>query len=188
MSTTANCPVNHDTEKHEIQFNYDHMDFKYVAPESTPSPLFFRYYDLSEKSKSSFPDVSKMMAAFLIISRRFKALLEEFDIGDTHIYPVTVHEYDRMTPRPEEHYVPNITAQRDGFVPEQSEDAEAGYLGRWRVASTDTRVAVRPDAGGGLDLWADWNVYKMFFLSDRLVRAAKAEEITGPSPKRCLVV
>ncbi len=130
-----------------------YMRGELVDPDRFPGPLAFQFHKLPEEKKR-LPDVSLIGGGYLLISKKLTDLLREFDIGRTQMFPVTVHEYDQVTPRPEEYFALNIAESKDGFVPEQTTGPCELIGDRWTMM--DWAVpAVNSPVADGLDLWVD---------------------------------
>lgn len=153
-----------------------------------PDPVYFQYPNISSKVKDNLPDIFRIMYGFVLISERMKAVLEEFDLGQTQIFPVTLYENDQVTPRPDRLFVLNVAERKDGFVPERCQDGEPDNIyGRWSL-SPWVRPAVRSHVAEGVDLWFNRDVKEFVFLTDRLAKALRRAQLRGVRLKECVVV
>ncbi len=125
--------------------------------------------------------------SYLFISEQAKSVIERFDIGKTQIFPVTIYEYDGVTPRPEKYFVLNIAEFKRGFVLTKTEGGAVLIENRWRL-NFYQQPAVRPSISEGGDLWLDPLVRHIPFLSDRLAKAMKKEKLSNLRLKLCKVV
>ena len=135
------------------------------------------------------PDVFFLTGGLLLLSERFKTLLQDFELGATQFLPVNVLERDRETPvTTGPFYLMNYTEFREIAVPEQIENArETGA--RWMVVDIKAKpVFVRPECLDGLDFALDPVVFNLAFFSDRLVKAIRAEKIRPLGFVKCVAV
>lgn len=135
------------------------------------------------------PDVFRITNGLLLVSERFKNLLQDFELGATQFFLVNVLERDRETPvTTGPFYLMNYTEFREIAVPEQIESArETGA--RWMVVDIKAKpVFVRPEHLDGLDFALDPVVFNLAFFSDRLVKAIRAEKIRPLGFVKCVAV
>lgn len=144
------------------------------------------------------PDAFMIRGGYILVSGRFKALLEQFDLGDIQFAPVTILKRNRKEAYEGAFFFINILEKKTAIVPEQS--GMLGYRGEidlgWRpfyetkaglhLGSGSVAVAVTPAALEGVDLWRDSQLqYGAVFFSDRLRQACKAEKIKTLTFKQC---
>jgi hypothetical protein len=128
-----------------------------------PDYVFFKYRDHKEDYKAKTPDLIMMEGGLLLISEKFRDLLNGFDMGTTLIHEVPLYENDQKTLRPGRWFILHITANKKTVIPELSENVEETVAGsgRWK----------------GADLWIDPQFRGRIFLSDRLQSALKPAHI-----------
>ncbi|MFS8175587.1 imm11 family protein [Vreelandella titanicae] len=129
-----------------------------------------------------------------VVSGRFAEVLRRFELGQTGLYPVKLFHHDRKTPFEGEYFVLAFGETKDTFVPEESSEASRAPFTKkdiWKpsLGRENDGLALSNESLQGVDLWMEKKMRKVFFLSDRLVEALKAEKLTKPlKPYRCRVV
>lgn len=154
-----------------------------LEPEERPHDLKAR--DASVKI-DRLEDVARIVDMYILVSRRIRAFLQDFEIGTTVTTPAPVTAYDGSATLEGWHLL-NIGAYAPLFVPEQSKDVMEGRR-FWATRFGDWEIAIRrPDSP--LDLWMDPNLSQKAFVSDRLKAAMQAERFTGLARfRRCRIV
>ena len=167
-----------------------HRDFEPVDIEVVPTFAF-----ASGGPSTAFlkrpPDA--FVAGLPLVSKRFRDLLLQFDLGDTRFCPVELRRMNKKTPLEQsEYFLLNVTETKQGAV-----DREASGI---RLINEETGVwrkswdqpfgvcTVHAWAAEGVDLWGERRIVDTLFLSDRLAKAIKAERIRGPKLIPCTVV
>ncbi|MEO1775070.1 MAG: DUF1629 domain-containing protein [Pseudomonadota bacterium] len=127
-----------------------------------------------------------------LVSKRFRDLLLQFDMGSTRFHPVELRRMNKKTPLEQaEYFILNVTERKQGAV---DRDASGIRLintekGIWRQ-SWDQPFGVftiHAWAAEGVDPWGERRIADTLFLSDRLAKAMKAERIRGPKLIPCTV-
>ncbi|MGB3471342.1 MAG: hypothetical protein WBA51_11015 [Erythrobacter sp.] len=131
--------------------------------------------------------------ALPVVSDRLATVLRRFDLGDASLYPVPVLKKDKATPVDGDWHFLNFGNVKHAFIPEQS-----GGSGFEQIEGTDywimggygkhDAIAVSTDALSGPDIWVEPRCVSVFFLSNRVVSAIKAEGLTGFDVVKCKVV
>ncbi|MDQ7735334.1 hypothetical protein QT231_21755 [Halomonas sp. SpR1] len=129
-----------------------------------------------------------------VVSGRFAEVLRRFELGQTGLYPVKLFHHDRKTPFEGEYFTLAFGETKDTFVPEESPKVRKIPFTKkdlWGLKHSDNEygLAFEGRVMQGADLWMEKKLRHVFFLSDRLVEALKAEKLTKPlKPYRCRVV
>lgn len=129
-------------------------------------------------------DAFRIYGPVNIISPAMRAVLLQFDIGDTQMSEVPILEKDRETHSGMPNYFTlNVNPSKDTLIVELSDavkkpitpghDKPAPGI-RWKPTNTHDILAVKATAAGGADLWHDPDLQNRFFLSDRLKQAIVA--------------
>ena len=143
-----------------------------------PAELWFEYPD---KKIRKVPDIV-MAGGFWVVSEELKAVLEQFDLGQTSFYPTKLYENDRKTAVAGVHYCINFGATKRCFLPEHS--PKINKAGKsvdyyWANVYIDHgTISMSTDALEGADLWIEENLRRAVFLSDRLVARLKQEKLS----------
>ncbi|MDQ7735326.1 hypothetical protein QT231_21715 [Halomonas sp. SpR1] len=147
---------------------------------------------------SQYLEVKKVPDIFMggggwVVSGRFAEVLRRFELGQTGLYPVKLFHHDRKTPFEGEYFMLAFGETKDTFVPEESPKIRNIFMSKdiWGPRNSDNEdsLALSSEVLQGVDLWMEKKVAHVFFLSDRLVEALKAEKLTKPlKPYRCRVV
>lgn len=118
-----------------------------------------------------------------VVSRAVADVLREADLGKTRLYPLKLCQHDRVTPVEGEYFTLALGEQKTAFVPEQSNRIKP--IGNppkiWMKRGSkpdDFDFVVSGDVLDGLDMWADPQLHRSLFLSDRLVKALRAAKLT----------
>lgn len=171
-----------DEEKHTYMRSR-HLNGDVLEQIDMPDQIFCVMATKGDK----LPDVFFITGRLLLVSERFRNLLQEFELGATQFFPVNVLEHDRETPVSSgPFYLMNYTEFREIAVPEQIESARKTGR-RWMVVDIKAKpVFVRPEHIDGLDFALDPVVFNFAFFSDRLVKAIKAAKIKPLSFVKCV--
>lgn len=160
-----------------------HLKGESLIENDIPINAYCRKSSMGDK----LPDVFFIANRLLLVSERFKNLLQEFKLGATKFFRVNVLKDDRETSvNSGPFYLMNYTEFREVAVPEQISNARK--VGR-RCSATDLKAApvvVRPERLDGLDFAFDPVVYNLSFFSDRLVKAIRAEKIMPLGFVKCV--
>lgn len=106
-----------------------------------------------------------------IVSGRFVQLMQNFELGGTHFYPVQFLHADRRTPVGGDWFCLNFGNVKDALLPDQSDGLfkPSRRMDSWRVnSSQDNLIAFSSSAAQGPDLWFDARLKQVFCLSARL--------------------
>jgi len=120
-----------------------------------------------------------------LISESVKAVLEQFDLGETVFHPLTImdSEETRLS-TPEPYYLLNIGNKRsmgnyEALGPEGGPASAplvsvAGGVVYVPRRGKESKLVVVPEALNGPDIWLDPKVPSLLFLSDHLVTGLKS--------------
>lgn len=136
----------------------------------------------------SLPDICWGIGGLVLVSERFKTLLQEFNLGGTQFFEVPVQLLDAPTPlKGGPYFLMNYTEFRAIGVPEQTPSAIKVTIS-WSAGplTTKSKVAVRPDALGELDFAVDTELRQLSIFSDRLAKAIKAAKIKPLTLVKCI--
>ncbi len=151
-----------------------------IPEEHAPEYLYFEYKDLSSREKNNLKDIFWILNGVLIISEKFKAVLDDFDLGRTQLIPVPVFDYDQTTQLEHQCYILHIVERKKGFIPELSEGVKPLKGGVIWSPRRDV-LAVDAACAEGVDLWRDPLIGRRIFMSDRLVKALKKAKLKIPN-------
>lgn len=138
-----------------------------------------------------------------VITQRFAALLDEFDLGPSGpapegskgvgetdrvaLYPLTILHPDGERAVGEFLFL-HVAAHKECFLPERSDGVFRNRV-RWGVRFNDPlRVGVRRGAHLGADLWRDRNLSSVLFFSDRLTKAIHEARLSSIRFYKCRMV
>ena len=137
---------------------------------------------------ASYRDAFKIAGGYIVISRKFRDVLAEFELGKTRLIELQLYQSDGETPSDTPpHYILNVAETKPCFVPEESEnvkrfvqwgEAEPRPGAPWVSVYSRDLPAVRASAAEGVDLWGDPVLDERLFFSDRLKQAIDAAGIT----------
>ncbi|MDQ7735328.1 hypothetical protein QT231_21725 [Halomonas sp. SpR1] len=150
------------------------------------------YVTSSYQRFKKVPDI--FCAGFWVVSSRFAEVLRRFELGQTELHPVKLFQHDRKTPFEGEYFVLAFGETKDTFVPEESPEARQapftkGDIWKPSLGRENDGLALSNESLQGVDLWMEKRMRKVFFLSDRLLEALKAEKLSQKlRPYRCRVV
>lgn len=127
------------------------------------------------QKRRELPDVCLVKDGYLLISQRVADVISQFTLGKTRLHRISICDEDKTTFHSNNHYILNIAEQRDCLVPEQSIYGHC-TSGNYYFTFADT-ITLRDENIDEIDLWSDPLTRNAFFLSERLVKAMKAEKI-----------
>jgi len=135
---------------------------------------------------------------FFVVKDRLAQVLLQFDLGSEGLAPFPIYREDKVTPVAGKFYLWKLGAQKNAFVPEQSQKISpfGGGLNvskdRWALQSDveDDDIALSAaSASGPPDVWSDPKLDSSLFFSDALVAALRAAKIeTDFHLRRCRLV
>ena len=140
-----------------------------LGPECFPTVIWPA--DNARKSDTSKGKDFFYAGTHWIVSGRFAQLMQDFEMGGTHFYPVQFLHADRQTPVGGEWFCLNFGNVKDALLPEKSVGLIQPSVRRaiWRIsASIDDHIAFSSAASQGADLWFDARLKQSFCLSARL--------------------
>ena len=140
-----------------------------LGPECFPTAIWPA--DNARKSDTSKGKDFFYAGTHWIVSGRFAQLMQDFEMGGTHFYPVQFLHADRQTPVGGEWFCLNFGNVKDALLPDQSTGLYRTSMRRegWTVASSNENlISFSPAAGQGSDLWFDARLKQVFCLSARL--------------------
>ncbi|MDQ7735330.1 hypothetical protein QT231_21735 [Halomonas sp. SpR1] len=178
-------------DKQELIETIDHLERGEPQPaDRFPSEMYIASQYVEVKK---VPDIFKGGGGW-VVSGRFAEVLRRFELGQTGLYPVKLFHHDRKTPFEGEYFVLAFGETKDTFVPEESSEASKAPFTKkdiWKpsLGRENDGLALNSGALKGVDLWMETKMRKVFFLSDRLVEALKAEKLSQKlRPYRCRIV
>ncbi|MCK0096501.1 hypothetical protein MWU60_13035 [Yoonia sp. F2084L] len=151
-----------------------------ISEEHAPEYLYFEYKDLSTHEKNNLKDIFWIYGGVIIVSQKFKAVLDDFDLGRTQLIPVPIFDYDQTTQLDHKCYIFHIAERKKGFIPELSEGVKPLKGGVIWSPRRDV-LAVDAACAEGVDLWRDPLIGRRIFMSDRLVKALKKAKLKIPN-------
>ncbi|MEM9100312.1 MAG: DUF1629 domain-containing protein [Pseudomonadota bacterium] len=155
-----------------------------LRPEYVPYRLYWEHKRMKPK-RPALPDLFWIYNRSVIVTARFKSLLEQFNIGRTRFFQVPLFD-DGIEVIDETLFVLNLAEVRDVAVPEKSTAAREGSFGRWFISDIKSgAVVVKPNPMDGLDLVYQPKFSSAVFISDRLDKAMKAAKIRGATRAKC---
>lgn len=160
-------------------------DGKPIELAHVPSRLFWQH-KLDRPKRPVLGDVFKILNRTVIISERFKTLLNDHQIGQTQVFEVPLFD-DGVEVTDRRFFVWNLAEVRQVAVPEKSPPAQLGKHGLWWIPDIKCGSIVgNPAAMDGLDLVFEPKFDSTVFFSDRLAKAMKAEKIKPLSLVKCV--
>ncbi|MEM9046156.1 MAG: DUF1629 domain-containing protein [Pseudomonadota bacterium] len=133
-------------------------------------------------------DAFIITGGLIVISPCFRDVRTAFDLGQTQLFGVPIYQDEAGTPSPyPSHYLLHLMELRDCLVPEASENVQKFLAwgatepepdAPWVPVYDEDKLALRAGSVHGVDLWADPNLRRRLFFSDRLKRALDAAELT----------
>ncbi|WP_170504532.1 imm11 family protein [Ruegeria arenilitoris] len=118
-----------------------------------------------------------------LVSESAKAVLEQFDLGETVFHPLTLMDSgETRLSTPEPYYLLNVGNKRsmgnyEALGPEGEVNAPLVSIANGVVYLPshykEAQLVVNPDALTGPDIWLDPKVPSLLFLSDQLVTGLK---------------
>ena len=155
-----------------------------IDPNNLPTQLFWNQYP-----EKNLTDVFRIIGALLVISGRFKDLLERFNLGETRFHKVALYKYGgEVLDEDADLYVVLFEETRGIGVPERmswpSRISKHWFLRDMKVED----ILVRSPEMGDLDLSVDHNLQGAVYVSDSLAKAMKSERIRRPRMVPCVEV
>lgn len=127
-----------------------------------------------------------------VVSGRCAQVLRRFDLGDGHLYPVTLLAKDRSTALEKEFFCLNFGNRTQALLPDKSLNIRKTFNDYYRLRGVhnDDDIKLSASAVSDADIWIDPLLAGSFFLSNRLRDAlAQADALRGFGDlKRCMVV
>ncbi|WP_107498259.1 DUF1629 domain-containing protein [Thalassobius sp. I31.1] len=142
-----------------------------------PSEMYAEYPD---KRLKKMPDIFNA-GGYWAVSVEVAAVLRQFNLGHTSLYPTRLFQHDRKTPVEGNYFCLNFGEVKSALVPEKSPAAEIPRYGGKRDLSPsveDGGLTLTRQACAVPDLWIDTELTNAVFLSDALVQALKAAKLT----------
>ena len=171
-------------EETRYQASNANREGQVLRPEYVPSRLYWEHKLLKPK-RPALPDLFWIYNCFVIVTARFKSVLEQFNIGRTQFFQVPLFD-DGTEVTDETLFVLNLAEIRDVAVPEKSTAAFDAGFGHWLISDIKSGdVVVKPDPMDGLDLVYQPKFSSAVFISDRLDKAMKAAKIRGATRVKC---
>lgn len=149
---------------------------------NAPAPGVFPKRFVRKFDNSSLPRKPVFQIhGFPVVTAEAKELFEQFDIGSTRFYPVTIFEdQNERTVYPGAFFHFALGAQKCAFIPEESQKLNMGPRSQpIYIASgleEDYSAVVRDTALKGFDIWHDPNLMNSLFLSQPVVDAISAKK------------
>lgn len=146
-----------------------------------------------DKNVGILPDLFSVNG-ILVVSERFKGVVERFDLGKTDFVRLSIYEWDRQTLVTGGWFVLSFGCRKGAFNPLESRGNFRPYNkktnDRWSVLILqDDDIAVSDISIGGCDLWTDEKLTSAFFMSDDLKTALDNNGLsTSVRLHRCLIV
>lgn len=129
--------------------------------------------------RESLGHISKCAGSY-IVSEPVAAILRQFNLGQTRLYPTSFFEADRVTPVPGQYHCISFGETRQSVVVEQSKLSEEYKSLYPPFRMTDTTFTVQASSLNGPDLWFDTVVMRTLLLSGGLVAALRAAHLDKP--------
>ncbi len=146
-----------------------------------PKYLYFEYYDLPPSKLNNLKDIFTIYGGVLVVTEKFKSVLDEFDMGTNQFFPVPVYKHDQETRLDHSCYILHVTEKKKCFLPEYSKNVKSFAGGKvWAPRRNDV-IAVNVSSAEGPDLWRDPLLDERLFLSDQLAQALKAAKLKIPN-------
>ncbi|MEM1275329.1 MAG: DUF1629 domain-containing protein [Pseudomonadota bacterium] len=159
-------------------------DGEVLRPEYVPYRLYWEHKSMKPK-RPALPDLFWIYAGFMIVTARFKSVLEQFNIGRTRFFQVPLFDDgDEVTD--ETLFVLNLAEVREVAVPTKSTAAFDAGFGHWLISDIKSGdVVVKTNPMDGLDLVYQPKFSSAVFISDRLDKAMKTAKIRGATRVKC---
>jgi hypothetical protein len=142
------------------------------------------------------------LGSMYVVRPKLADVFSKFDLGDGGLVPIAIYEADLQTRAKGEYYMLQLGAQKNCFLPDQSNqdgyriqpfavDRKTGQQ-LWSIETLigDGDVAVSVAALEGPDLWAEISVHQRLFMSGALAEALQRADAKGVDfmLKQCRVV
>ncbi|MEM9045402.1 MAG: DUF1629 domain-containing protein [Pseudomonadota bacterium] len=171
-------------EEKRYQASNANREGEVLRPEYVPSRLYWEHKRMTPK-RPALPDLFWIYDRFVVVTARFKSVLEQFSIGRTRFIPVPLFD-DGIEVTDETFFVLNLAEVREVAVPEKSTAAFDAGFGHWLISDIKSGdVVVKPDLMDGLDLVYQPKFSSAVFISDRLEKAMKAAKVRGATRVKC---
>jgi hypothetical protein len=112
-----------------------------------------------------------------VVSEPVAAILRQFDLGHTRLYPTRFFEADRMTPIPGQYHCISFGETRESIIVERSKLTEKYKSLHPPFRLTDSTFVVRASSLNGTDLWFDTAVRRTLLLKGSLVAALRTAKV-----------
>lgn len=160
-------------------------------PDRYPKEIWANYRDeMMERQQEIFH-----AGGFNIVRSDMAGVLSTFNLGKTRLHPVKLFQHDRVTPVEGEYSVLAWGEQTDCFLPDESQGVRKKGLSPsasfWRLSplAKDGDLALRKSTLPDVDLAMDPRIRHTVFLSDELVQALKAQNLSKHiRMKKCRLV
>lgn len=167
-----------------LRFQRAHKGLRSVDARDVPEYLYF-FRD--RKINPARADVFLSTDGLIVVSPRVRDILVQFDLGKTRLFEVPIYKSEKKEPtKYPPHYLLHVMEHKDTFLSSESENVKqfvvAGEDGprpgvHWTSVYNKDELAVRASSADGVDIWADPNISRRVFFSDRLKRALDAAKI-----------
>lgn len=119
-------------------------------------------------------------SGFIFLSGESASILRQFDMGQGALYPTRLWHPDRVTAVPGEYFYLSQGNMKDAFLKERSPEAFDWPGGKWTLPPNpvDGQLVFSRVALEGPDIWWDKQIANNFFISDRVAKALKRNEIS----------
>lgn len=191
VSHEAECiMVQHDVHD-RLRFQKHYQLWEDDPGGNAPTKIRFKYgrTRINESARDAF----RIADGYLIVSKKFKDVLTEFDLGASEFIELPIYEEDGTTPtRYPPHYLLHVKSTKPTLIPEESKNikkpippgaTEPLPEARWHNTFPPDELAVMASSAGGADLWADVNLLYRLFLSDRLKQAIETAGVKSKGLK-----
>ncbi len=187
----ANCIMVQNDVHDRLRFQGHYELWEDDSGGNVPTGIRFRHG--RKQIKKSTPDAFCIFGGYLIISRKFRDVLMEFDLGASEFIELPIYEEDGTTPtKYPPHYLLHVKSTKPTLIPEESKNikkpippgaTEPLPEARWGQTYVPDELAVRASSAPGADLWADVTLHYRLFLSDRLKQAIESAGVKSKGLK-----
>ena len=147
--------------------------------EATELPKVLR----AEQAYGSLPQIFKINNKLIVVKEQLKELLTSFNLGNSHLHSVSIHDYWGQEEYPGPFFILNIAESIQVFDPDRSKGACRHYdYSPWHikwagVEPLDIAVKTNSIDHNEVDLWLDPNLSDVIFLTDQLALAIEEQQI-----------